>query len=214
MFRVEPEQFRGPLQDAIRWCAELPLASDGRDSPAVSNRRALLEQANLLWEQAIQLTKSNWRKRTVRDTDQWKAAQLLWAEILDSSRPILSGFRSSKLRPSLPIDEYKTESDWSNAVDDVVVKRSRILKQEWTSQHSTLAKGGRLLLYFPLENLADGAAQVNSAGFYDVDNVPPWDIWIGFSRGALISWVPPTLIEIAQMGIDANPENCIQWADQ
>jgi hypothetical protein len=88
------------------------------------------------------------------------------------------------------------------------------LKQEWTEKVSAYAKGGRILLYIPQENLADGAAQVSSGGFYDADNVPPWDVWVGFSNSALVSWVPPTLIEVAQMGIDANPENCIRWSDE
>jgi hypothetical protein len=25
--------------------------------------------------------------------------------------------------------------------------------------------------------------------------------------------VPPTLVDVAQMGIDVNPEACIRWAD-
>lgn len=49
--------------------------------------------------------------------------------------------------------------------------------------------------------------------FFDVDNVPPWDIWVGYTDGALLTWVPTALIEAAQMGIDANPEQCIHWAD-
>jgi hypothetical protein len=70
------------------------------------------------------------------------------------------------------------------------------------------------LLYFPAENHACGAAQVSSGGFFDTDNGPPWDIWVAYEGNALISWVPPGLIVAAQMGIDVNPENCIQWLDQ
>ena len=77
--------------------------------------------------------------------------------------------------PSLSIDEYLSESDWSTAVDEAVVSRSRMLKREWTGQHSAFAKDGRLLRNFPMENLADGAAQVNSGRFYNVNSVPPWD---------------------------------------
>jgi hypothetical protein len=73
--------------------------------------------------------------------------------------------------------------------------------------------GGRLLLYTPSENLACGAAEVSSNGFFDVNNVPPWDIWVGFSERTLVSWVPPALIEVAQMGIYVNPEECIRWAN-
>jgi len=73
--------------------------------------------------------------------------------------------------------------------------------------------GGRLLIYIPEENLADGAAKYTSRGFFDDDNVPPWDIWVAFFGGTLLSWVPPHLIELAQCGIDANPESCIAWLE-
>jgi hypothetical protein len=72
---------------------------------------------------------------------------------------------------------------------------------------------GRLLLYWPDENLACGGAEVSSHGFFDVNNVPPWDLWVAFSERTLVSWVPAQVIEIAQLGIDANPEACIRWAD-
>jgi hypothetical protein len=71
---------------------------------------------------------------------------------------------------------------------------------------------GRLLHYWPQENLSCGAAEYSSNGFFDVHNVPPWDTWISSDGGALVSWVPKILIPLAQAGIDANPEACIAWA--
>jgi hypothetical protein len=213
MSSVNPLQFERPIQDAIRWCAQLPLASQEWGSPTVSRLRALLEQGNQLWEEATQVAMGGWRKRSIQETEQWKVAQRLWAEILESSRPMISEMRSSLIQARTPIDELKSEADWSNAVLEVVAKRSESLKREWIAKNSEYAKSGRVLLYFPFENLADGAAQLNSGGFYDVDNVPPWDLWVGFADETLISWVPPVLTVAAQMGIDANPEGCIRWAD-
>lgn len=84
-------------------------------------------------------------------------------------------------------------------------------------------RGGRLLVYFPDEELSDGAAEAESAGFFDVFNTPPWDTWIalfGDERQEdkafsvyLVSWVPPTLIDAADAGINVNPEECIRWLD-
>jgi hypothetical protein len=68
--------------------------------------------------------------------------------------------------------------------------------------------GGRLLAYFPDDNLADGTAQAESEGFFDVDNIPPYDTWVwmvrnirtlNYADGAkremeanyLVAWVPP-----------------------
>lgn len=84
---------------------------------------------------------------------------------------------------------------------------------------------GRLLVYFPDANLADGASEVASRGFFDVHNVPPWDTWIALARdpGAsrpggydeyVVSRVPPALIATVQAGIDVNVEGCIAWLDE
>jgi hypothetical protein len=83
--------------------------------------------------------------------------------------------------------------------------------------------GGRLLVYFPDANLADGAAEVESRGFFDVHNAPPWDTWIALAedprevavsyRQYLVAWVPPELVARAHGGIMVNPEECIAWLD-
>ena len=79
---------------------------------------------------------------------------------------------------------------------------------------------GRLLCYFPDADLADGAAQVASEGFFDVNNIPPWDTWVGLygsdledvSRKVyLISYVPEAHTSHARRGIEVNPEECIMW---
>jgi hypothetical protein len=79
--------------------------------------------------------------------------------------------------------------------------------------------GGRLVVYFPDDDLADGAAEVQSRGFFDTYNAPPWDTWVAMvedgpadrPRPYLVSWVPPELVALAQSGIDVNPERCIRW---
>jgi hypothetical protein len=79
--------------------------------------------------------------------------------------------------------------------------------------------GGRLLVYFPDEQLADGAAEAETRGFFDADNVPPWDTWVGLyaderEEEHLVSWVPATFIESVARGIWVNPEECIRWLDE
>jgi hypothetical protein len=90
--------------------------------------------------------------------------------------------------------------------------------------------GGRLLAYFPDDNLSDGFAETVSKGFFDVNNIPPHDTWVWmvhnmrafkYSDGAsgemeanyLVAWVPPDFIELASRGVDVNPEGCILWLD-
>jgi hypothetical protein len=81
---------------------------------------------------------------------------------------------------------------------------------------------GRLMVYFPHLNLCDGAAEMESSGFFDVDNAPPWDTWVacfedpesGGSGPYVIAWVPEPFIAAADAGISVNPECCIVWLDE
>ena len=75
-----------------------------------------------------------------------------------------------------------------------------------------VSDNGRILLFVPSETLFDGAAQQSSNGFFDVNNVPPWDTWVDFVDRAIVCWVPTVLVDAVQMGIDVNPEECIRWA--
>ena len=81
---------------------------------------------------------------------------------------------------------------------------------------STLAQAqadGKLLLYVAMETVSDGAAASSSRGFFDVEDAPPWDTWFWCSQGTVLSWVPNALVRDVQAGIDANPVDCIHWAD-
>jgi hypothetical protein len=214
MYNVGSKHFRRSLRDVIRWCATLPVAAEESDSQGVLRRNGLLAQGNQLIDEARQAASHGWRRRNIQDTAQWKSAQQVFSEILNSLGPVETALRSLQLSPSHPLTSGMSGQDWSEAVAEVVAKRSRLVDQVSVDEHTAYASSGRLLLYWPEENLACGAAQVSSGGFFDTDNVPPWDIWVAYEERVLISWVPPGLIGIVEMGIDANPENCIQWIDQ
>jgi hypothetical protein len=65
-------------------------------------------------------------------------------------------------------------------VDAVVARRADLVQQISLgpiAPAATLA-GGRLLLFDPEGTLSDGAAEASTDGFYDADNVPPWDTWV------------------------------------
>jgi hypothetical protein len=127
--------------------------------------------------------------------------------------------RSESLSPSV------LAVNRASCVRSVVASRSGLVRdvgQRLVGRPSLL--GGRLLVYFPDADLADGAAEVQSRGFFDVHNVPPWDTWIALARETgtradasygeyIVAWVPPALLELAQAGISVNPEECIAWLD-
>jgi hypothetical protein len=213
--RIMPEfssvQFQSSLADTVVWCKMKDLGLDA-DSGDIRQRRALYAQAKKQWEEARDKVRRGWIRRKITDTKQWQNAVGLFKQIRDSLGPMEGKLRSPELNPSFGLDEFGDDALWAKAVAEVVARRSRLTPPTSAEKRDTDA-GGRLLLYTPSENLACGAAQASSNGFFDVNNVPPWDIWVDFSERTLVSWVPPALIDVAQMGIDANPEACIRWAE-
>lgn len=82
---------------------------------------------------------------------------------------------------------------------------------------------GKLLLYDPDLNLFCGGAENATEGFFDTDNIAPWDFWVAYVierepkegfDSYLVSWIPGSLVQIAEIGIQANPEGCIAWAEK
>lgn len=82
---------------------------------------------------------------------------------------------------------------------------------------------GRLMVNFPDADLCDGAAELETGGWFDGFNAPPWDTWVGYfqddhpadsSYGTyLLAWVPPACEEMVGRGIHVNPEQCIAWLE-
>ncbi|WXH34113.1 hypothetical protein WA016_08124 [Myxococcus stipitatus] len=85
---------------------------------------------------------------------------------------------------------------------------------------------GRLLVLFPDDETADGGAEGQSEGFFDVHNTPPWDTWVAYfeeldeevhggrrAYGYLLAYVPAIFVPRVELGIAANPEFAIKWLD-
>lgn len=117
--------------------------------------------------------------------------------------------RTPELRPRI------LEESRFPAVETVAFERERFGGIE--IQKAQLPKdlgGGRLLAYFPDANLCCGASEDETSGFFDIDNVPPWDTWVAYFGGGnrhsytsyLISWIPPQFVELVSRGIYVNPK--------
>ena len=209
-------RFRQSLAETIAWCDRQQIVAEVEESPGIRHRRALIEQAGRLMQKAGQRVMDRrwfsdlWRKRDYR-----RAVQLLEEADPGSIAPLKNQLRSKELRPNGSLGE--TKEDFREAlVNTVVHERSMRLgalhRLPAVSTEIGLEKG-KLLLYVPEENLACGGAVYPSRGFFDVDNTPPWDIWVHYSEKTLISWVPRVLVALVNDGIEANPEGCISWAE-
>lgn len=133
----------------------------------------------------------------------------------------------------LPVEKRRlvyeqAEVERQEIVANLADQRAKLLRQagQLPNMPAQDLAGGRLLIYAPDENLCDGLAEEESAGFFDINNTPAWDTWIcyvqeqqnpnpyfGSFRGYLIAWIPPALMDLAEGGIRVNPEQCIDWLD-
>ena len=124
--------------------------------------------------------------------------------------------RTIDLNPSQ--ENLAFRDDRPAVVAAVVAKRAELLGTVPEQPPTTNLElhGGRLAVYFPDEQLADGAAEAETNGFYDVEDSPPWDTWIGLYIDSqrneyLVNWVPEPLIDRVSRGLWANPVECIAW---
>jgi hypothetical protein len=211
----DPTPFNRSLAETIAWCAA-KLGDAQPDAAAIRHRAVLNEQARQHLREAREYINRPWYRRgigktRISATKQWRQAMDLLAQLSNSLGPMKDKLRSTVLNPNFNLDDFRINAPWADAVAQVIATRSQLVGKI-SIEERALEANGRLLLYWPHENLACGGAEVSSNGFFDVNNVPPWDIWVDYSDRTLVSWVPPLFIEAAQLGIDANPEECIQWA--
>jgi hypothetical protein len=202
------------LAETITWCLGQSLESMPSESDEVQRRRNLIAQANELMQKAHRAFKNDDINKMFKTREYREAARLLKEADPASIEPLKDQLRTISLRPFSMFDRPQTFSERIEIVEDVANRRAGLLKT-MGRYHEVLQANlaqGRILLYAPDENLFDGAAQYSSKGFFDVNNVPPWDTWICYADGYLVSWVPPVLEELAAAGIDVNPEQCVQWS--
>ena len=118
-------------------------------------------------------------------------------------------------------------------VEELAEKRLKLLRLQ--GRYRVLPardlSGGRLVLYDPDLNRFDSTSLVESYGYFNWDNLPPWDTWVAYVRDEererearragdeeagfdsyLAAWAPPRYLELAAAGVRANAEGCLLWA--
>jgi hypothetical protein len=205
--------FDRAIRDAAAWCAVRSWVEKYLELSTSSLPLDLWERHARLLNEAREIANRNWFARDITKTKEWQDAGALIERIVRSCGHLNQLLKSDEIKPDISMDSSASAEIWAEGVEQVVRKRSELIAEAPRLEGVLNPDDGRVLLYWPAENLACGAAEVASKGFFDADNVPPWDIWVGFSERTLVSWVPPMLVDVVQMGIDANPEQCIQWAN-
>ncbi len=202
-------RFQRTLAETIAWfkLKELPTAVE---SGEIRLRQESYSVAEKNWNSAIEIMHRRGLP-SVHGIEQFERAIASIRNNQNHLGPMAPYLRSPELKPRFCLDQFGDDTLWAEAVEEVVSKRAAAVNG-FLNDHPAIDVGGRFLLYTPSENLACGAADASSNGFFDSNNVPPWDSWLGFSNGTLVSWIPPSLVDVAAMGVFVNPEECIRWA--
>ena len=75
------------------------------------------------------------------------------------------------------------------------------------------AAKGRLLGFEIDACFFDGVAPAETEGFFDDEDLPPWDTWVAFDlrSGRLVSWVPDALVDLADKGVKVHFADAYAW---
>jgi hypothetical protein len=151
-----------------------------------------------------------------------------WGKASAPPVPFDASIRTASLRP--PILESTTGSDLvcqllesptaiAAAVQHVCRRRTEEIERlGLTVTMPPDLESGRILCT-NLETDLCSAATAPSNGFFDLDDIPPWDSWFhhapgGRTKGGLLyCWVPSALIGSVEAGLDCIPIHFMQWVD-
>jgi hypothetical protein len=218
-FDLRADETRNSLEEVIAWCAGQRITATVEESEEVRRRRQMGERASELMSVAIRKQQGFWDRLLRRDYTkrrEYRDAKELFrrADLASLPIPLSSQLRSPELSPPRKLEETRIDEE-RNALVRAVIERRRALVR--TRPDLALRavgddlNGGRILVYAPDENVSDGASEVASSGFFDLEDAPPWDLWVAYGDGALFAWVPPALLTLAQRGIEVNVVDCIWW---
>lgn len=75
----------------------------------------------------------------------------------------------------------------------------------------SLRLSGRLLLAdFEITNHNE-ATEIESNGFFDWADNPPWDLWLGVYQNQLLSWIPPQFVETVERSMLVECMDMFRW---
>jgi len=153
-------------------------------------------------------------EQRLEETRAWCATRL-------DSAPISSRLRTPGLAPDL--EEESALPALEEALTLLAASRRRALDAD-TGSRARAQETGRLLICELDMSIGSGEAEAASEGFFDVDDRPPWDLWLvcfGRTRPArpeepiacLVAWVPESLYAQAEAGRRASSAGSLHWVD-
>lgn len=160
------------------------------------------------------------------------AETITWCTTGNSLNDPALSLRSSILRPPSLRLSNRFKIELQNVVNALAEERAQCMRS-WNYKEINPAQdlaGGQLLLCTSAtESIPDGGVSSSSRGFYDEDDLPPWDTWIcylimnsddvalpgwQYQKEYLVSWVPEVWVDLAKIGVEEHFLDCMSWASQ
>ena len=227
-FGLSDATFNQRLAETIAWCSAQEMVGAPQEDANTIQRRDTSRRAAELLSLACRadptlFERRNWiwrwvNRSKIRRASKMKAdAEALFAAADPGSidPPLRQQLRSVAFR-SYAASLFQPGENRTEMVERLAEKRASLLREMNASLAavSSYRAGGRLLIYEPDFNVADGASEYMSKGYFDERDAPPWDTWVCYSDHQLISWVPPSLLGLVQAGIATNPVDCIRFVEE
>lgn len=123
---------------------------------------------------------------------------IVWAAPRVDATNLRWGLRSLELRPDAEFYDSNNPGffNQSSYIRQVANKRSAILASQRTA---TSIYGLLLLVDYQITNHNE-ATEIETNGFFDWADNPPWDLWIGEYNSQLLAWIPPELVDVVHRG--------------
>jgi hypothetical protein len=140
--------------------------------------------------------------QAINETIAWAVPRLDLADLRWS-------LRSSELRPD--VDFYEPSNpgffNQSSYIRQVAKKRSALLASKTIDSDFY---GELLSVDYEITNHNE-ATELETDGFFDWADNPPWDLWIGEYNGQLLVWIPPELHDVVERGNAVECMGMFQW---
>jgi|GEM_PF-1505328 len=142
---------------------------------------------------------------------------ILWCEPgIDTTNP-RGCLRSAELRPDLESLQFKDDDVWiyPQLVEEVIRKRQSNFASSAISREPNFVdrSRGRLLLVAQDYSNHNNLTSDLTGGFFDYNDVPPWDTWIMLIEGILVCWIPGEFQAIVHEAMQYEAIGILAWAD-
>jgi len=94
-------------------------------------------------------------------------------------------------------------------VQAAIVARRAMLRD---SGRPVEVKGRFLRFDYPV-TMSDCIAMERTKSFFDSDDTPPPEFWVGASDSGLVAFIPDEFIPMANIGIECTSSGCLSWIE-